>query len=164
MSERQTIAITGATDGLGKGLATELAPRGARLILHGRNEEKGQARIEELGPKASGELVWRLADLSSLDEVRNLAEALLEEDRIDVLVNNAGIGTAGRAQEALRRHELTFAVFSRSVSMTRHLPLIQRSADRQRQLGRPGFDRLRRRDAGAQLQRHPGHCRNSSPW
>ena len=119
MSERQTIAITGATDGLGKGLATELAPRGARLILHGRNEEKGQARIEELGPKASGELVWRLADLSSLDEVRNLAEALLEEDRIDVLVNNAGIGTAGSRRRALRATAHLRGQLPRSVSPDR---------------------------------------------
>jgi len=130
VSERQTIVITGATDGLGKGLATELAPRGARLILHGRNEEKGQALIEELGPKASGELVWRPADLSSLDEVRNLAEGLLEEDRIDVLVNNAGIGTAGGRRESAEGYELTFAVnYLAPFLLTRHLlPLIQRSA------------------------------------
>ena len=48
MADQRTIVITGATDGLGKGLATELAPTGARLILHGRNEEKGQALLEEL--------------------------------------------------------------------------------------------------------------------
>ncbi len=95
MSEDRTIVITGATDGLGKGLATELAAGGGRLILHGRNEEKGQALIEELRPRASGELEWRRADLASLDEVRELADSLAVEERIDVLVNNAGIGTSG---------------------------------------------------------------------
>ena len=70
VADQQTIVITGATDGLGKGLAKELAPSGARLILHGRNEEKGQALLEELQPRATGELEWRLADFASLDEVR----------------------------------------------------------------------------------------------
>jgi NAD(P)-dependent dehydrogenase (short-subunit alcohol dehydrogenase family) len=126
----ETIVITGATDGLGKGLATELAPSGARLILHGRNEEKGRALLEELQPNASGELVWRRADLSSLDEVRDLADALGEEERIDVLVNNAGIGTAGPREESADGYELTFAVnYLAPFLLTRQLlPLIQRSA------------------------------------
>jgi NAD(P)-dependent dehydrogenase (short-subunit alcohol dehydrogenase family) len=126
----ETIVITGATDGLGKGLATELAPSGARLILHGRNEEKGQALLEELEPKASGELIWRRADLSSLDEARDLADALGEEDRIDVLVNNAGIGTARPREESEEGYELTFAVnYLAPFLLTRQLlPLIQRSA------------------------------------
>lgn len=130
MAEQRTIVITGATDGLGKGLATELAPSGARLILHGRSGEKGHALLEELAPRASGELVWRRADLSSLDEVRDLAEALLEEDRIDGLVNNAGIGTARRREESAEGYELTFAVnYLAPFLLTRQLlPLIQRSA------------------------------------
>jgi NAD(P)-dependent dehydrogenase (short-subunit alcohol dehydrogenase family) len=130
VSDAKTIVITGATDGLGKGLATELAPSGARLILHGRNEEKGQALLENLNPKASGELVWRRADLSSLDEVRDLADELNEEDRIDVLVNNAGIGTAGPREESAEGYELTFAVdYLAPFLLTRQLlPLIQRSA------------------------------------
>ena len=130
MTDAKTIVITGATDGLGKGLATELAPSGARLILHGRNEEKGQALLEELGPKASGELVWQRADLSSLDEVRELAEELGEEDRIDVLVNNAGIGTARPREESAEGYELTFAVnYLAPFLLTRQLlSLIQRTA------------------------------------
>jgi NAD(P)-dependent dehydrogenase (short-subunit alcohol dehydrogenase family) len=126
----ETIVITGATDGLGKGLATELAPSGARLILHGRNEEKGQALLEELAPSATGELVWLRADLASLDEVRDLADALNEEERLDVLVNNAGIGTAGPREESAEGYELTFAVnYLAPFLLTRQLlPLIQRSA------------------------------------
>jgi NAD(P)-dependent dehydrogenase (short-subunit alcohol dehydrogenase family) len=130
VSDGRTIVITGATDGLGKGLASELAPSGARLILHGRNEEKGQALLDELRPKARGELVWRLADLSSLDEVRELADALSEEDRIDVLVNNAGVGTAGGREESAEGYELTFAVnYLAPFLLTRQLlPLLERSA------------------------------------
>ena len=114
MAGGKTIVITGATDGLGKGLASQLAPGDGRLILHGRDEDKGQALLEELRPKATAELEWRRADLSSLDEVRDLADDLLEEERIDVVVNNAGIGTAGpgdgERQESADGYELRLAV------------------------------------------------------
>jgi NAD(P)-dependent dehydrogenase (short-subunit alcohol dehydrogenase family) len=130
VAEQRTIVITGATDGLGKGLADELASTGARLILHGRNEEKGAALLDELRPKATGELEFRLAHFKSLDEVRDLADSLLEEERIDVLVNNAGIGTAGPREESDDGHELTFQVnYLAPFLLTRRLlPLIQRSA------------------------------------
>jgi NAD(P)-dependent dehydrogenase (short-subunit alcohol dehydrogenase family) len=130
VAEQRTIVITGATDGLGKGLANELAPTGARLIVHGRNEEKGQALLEELQPRARGELEWRLADFASLDDVRQLADELLEEERIDVLVNNAGIGTAGGREESEDGYELTFQVdyLAPFLLSRRLLPLIKSSA------------------------------------
>ncbi|MFL5908708.1 MAG: SDR family oxidoreductase [Solirubrobacterales bacterium] len=125
-----TILITGATDGLGKGIAHELAPTGARLILHGRNEEKGQALLEELGPLAAGKLDWRRADLASLDQVRWLAGDLEVEERLDVLVNNAGVGTAGPREESEDGYEMTFAVnYLAPFVLTRQLlPLLKRSA------------------------------------
>jgi NAD(P)-dependent dehydrogenase (short-subunit alcohol dehydrogenase family) len=130
VGDERTIVITGATDGLGKGLANALAPSGARLILHGRNEAKGRALLEELRPRAGGELEWRRADFSSLDEVRQLADSVLEEARIDVLVNNAGIGTAGGREESADGYELTLAVnYLAPFLLTRRLlPLIERSA------------------------------------
>jgi NAD(P)-dependent dehydrogenase (short-subunit alcohol dehydrogenase family) len=130
VADEQTIVITGATDGLGKGLAAELAPTVARLILHGRNEEKGQALLDELRPRAAGELEWRRADLASLDQVRELADSLSDEDRIDVLVNNAGVGTAGPREESEDGYELTFQVnYLAPFLLTRRLlPLIERSA------------------------------------
>jgi NAD(P)-dependent dehydrogenase (short-subunit alcohol dehydrogenase family) len=144
MTEDRTIVITGATDGLGKGLATELAAGGGRLILHGRNEEKGQALIEELRqlktgragarPRIDAALEWRRADLASLDEVRDLADSLAGEERIDALVNNAGIGTAGPGDgdrlESADGYELRFAVnYLAPFLLTRRLlPLIERSA------------------------------------
>ena len=130
MAEQRTIVITGATDGLGKGLAKELAPTGARLILHGRNEEKGQAVLEELGPSATGELEFRLADFASLDDVRGLADELLEEQHVDALVNNAGIGTSGPREESEDGYELTFQVdYLAPFLLTRQLlPLIKTSA------------------------------------
>jgi NAD(P)-dependent dehydrogenase (short-subunit alcohol dehydrogenase family) len=135
-----TIVVTGATDGLGKGLATDLAPSGARLILHGRNEQKGQALLEEIDqhkigragarPRTTAELEWRRADFASLDDVRELADSLSNEDRIDVLVNNAGIGTARPREESADGHELTFQVnYLAPFLLTRRLlPLIERSA------------------------------------
>ena len=140
MGDERTIVITGATDGLGKGLANELARSGARLIVHGRNEEKGQALLEQLRqhqtgragarPSVNGKLEWRRADLSSLDEVRELADSLLDEERIDVLVNNAGIGRAGGREESADGYELTFAVnYLAPFLLTRRLlPLIEGSA------------------------------------
>jgi NAD(P)-dependent dehydrogenase (short-subunit alcohol dehydrogenase family) len=130
VADQRTIVITGATDGLGKGLAAELAPSGARLILHGRNEEKGQAMLEELRPRATGELEWRRADLGSLDQVRELADSLSAEERIDVLVNNAGLGSAGPREESEDGYELVFQVdYLAPFLLTRRLlPLIERSA------------------------------------
>jgi NAD(P)-dependent dehydrogenase (short-subunit alcohol dehydrogenase family) len=126
----KTIVITGATDGLGKGIAAELAPNGGRLILHGRDDQKGQALLEDLAPKATGELIWRRADFASLDEVRDLLDELIDEERIDVLVNNAGIGTAGPREESEDGNELTFQVnYLAPFLLTRQLlPLIERSA------------------------------------
>jgi NAD(P)-dependent dehydrogenase (short-subunit alcohol dehydrogenase family) len=130
VADVRTIVITGATDGLGKGLATELAPTGTRLILHGRNEEKGEALLDELRPRTAGELEWRRADLGSLDQVRELADSLSDEERIDVLVNNAGVGSARPREDSEDGYELTFQVnYLAPFLLTRRLlPLIERSA------------------------------------
>ncbi len=112
----QTILITGATDGLGRALATELASEGAELLLHGRDEQKGAATLAAIREETGNERMRFLrADLASLDEVRGLGELVLgETDRLDVLVNNAGIGTStpgfvGR-EESRDGFELRFAV------------------------------------------------------
>jgi NAD(P)-dependent dehydrogenase (short-subunit alcohol dehydrogenase family) len=133
MAER-TILITGATDGLGKGLAARLAPTGARLLLHGRDEAKGAQLLDQLGPSAAGEIEWLGADLSSLDQVGALADRVIEEERLDVLVNNAGVGSAepggGERVESEDGIELRFAVnYLAPFLLTRRLlPLLERSA------------------------------------
>lgn len=107
--DQQTILITGATDGLGRALAAELAAEGATVLVHGRNDRRGEATLREIGGRAS----WYRADLSSLAEVRALAEAVrADHPRLDVLVNNAGIGIEvdGPRQESADGHELTFQV------------------------------------------------------
>jgi len=106
-----TILVTGATDGLGRRVAGELAARGATVLLHGRSTERLEATSEEVREQTGSEkLRCYLADLSSLGEVRGLAEQVLSQhDRLDVLVNNAGIISRER-KESEEGHELTFAV------------------------------------------------------
>jgi NAD(P)-dependent dehydrogenase (short-subunit alcohol dehydrogenase family) len=129
MAER-TILITGATNGLGRGLAERLAPSGARLLLHGRDQGKGEALLDQLGATATGELEWLRADLASLEQVAALADRVLDGERLDVLVNNAGVGTAGDREESADGQELTFAVnYLAPFLLTRRLlPLLERSA------------------------------------
>ena len=134
--EEQTILITGATDGLGRGVAIDLAGRGATVLVHGRDDRRGTDTIEEIADRTGNESArWYCADLASLDEVRELARRVeSEHDRLDVLVNNAGIGTAepGSGDRVTSRdgHELRFAVnYLSGYVLTRLLqPLIVRSA------------------------------------
>jgi NAD(P)-dependent dehydrogenase (short-subunit alcohol dehydrogenase family) len=114
--DRQTILITGATDGLGRALATALAAEGASVLIHGRDEERAKETLAAIRAQSgSDKLRYLLADFSSLEQVRELAQHVAQEhDRLDVLVNNAGIGTSlpgdGRRMESEDGHELRFAV------------------------------------------------------
>jgi NAD(P)-dependent dehydrogenase (short-subunit alcohol dehydrogenase family) len=132
--ETKTVLVTGATDGLGKGVAHALAKRGATLLVHGRDEARAKALAAEL--RGAGALSVRvyLADLASLAEVRSLAGAVLAvESRLDVLVNNAGIGTTVPTRERAESRdgvELRFAVnYLSHYLLTRELlPLLRASA------------------------------------
>src|SRR5215216_3847528 len=125
------ILVTGATDGLGKRVACELAGRGATVLIHGRNRERLEATIEEAREETGSEKLGSyLADLSSLGEVRALAEQVLtQQDRLDVLVNNAGV-IAGERRQSEDGYELTFAVnYLAHFLLTRLLvPLLRDSA------------------------------------
>jgi NAD(P)-dependent dehydrogenase (short-subunit alcohol dehydrogenase family) len=132
----QSILVTGATDGLGRGLAADLARRGAAVVLHGRDDARGEAAIREIAEETgSDRLSWHRADFDSLAEVRALAEALEGEvERLDCLVNNAGIGTnlpgEGERMESRDGHELRFQVNYLSGFLLSRLlvPLLVRSA------------------------------------
>jgi NAD(P)-dependent dehydrogenase (short-subunit alcohol dehydrogenase family) len=134
--EQKTILITGATDGLGRALAARLAARGPELLIHGRDEERGRATIADIQTRTgNAKLHWLRADLASLDEVRELArEVRARCERLDALVNNAGIGTTlpgdGRRMESRDGYELRFAVnYLAGYLLTRLLlPVLERSA------------------------------------
>ena len=90
--EGRVVVVTGATSGLGKAAAGQLAELGARLILVGRNPDKTSAVIDEIVAASGNDHIRaEIADLSLMAEVEALADRLLEaEPAIHVLVNNAG--------------------------------------------------------------------------
>jgi NAD(P)-dependent dehydrogenase (short-subunit alcohol dehydrogenase family) len=89
----RTAVVTGATSGLGRAAALQLALLGARVILVGRNAEKAAAARREIAATTGNDnIAVALADLSLLADVRKLAQQLLADDaRIHILVNNAGV-------------------------------------------------------------------------
>ena len=103
--------ITGATRGIGRATATALARLGADVVMLGRDEARLDATRAELQRLTSNDRVfWVHADFASLDSVRGAAEEVSHRwPAIHVLINNAGINAARRAESA-DGHELTFAV------------------------------------------------------
>jgi retinol dehydrogenase 14 len=95
----KVILITGGTSGIGKATATALAAMGARVVVTGRNEERGERAVEEIQRDTGGEVSLMLADLAVQADVRRLAEEFQERhDRLDVLVNNAGVVQSERTE------------------------------------------------------------------
>ncbi|MFD7401934.1 SDR family oxidoreductase [Streptomyces sp. NPDC059866] len=85
--------VTGASDGVGLGLAERLARAGAELVLPVRNASKGAAALERIRASAPGAQVsTRVLDLASLASVETLADTLNAEGRpVNLLINNAGV-------------------------------------------------------------------------
>ncbi len=90
---QKTILITGSTDGIGKETAFQLAVRGYRVLIHGRDSEKVERTISEVKKKSgNNNISGYVADLSSLLKVKEMSVALLDtEKKLDVLLNNAGV-------------------------------------------------------------------------
>lgn len=90
--QRKTVIITGGNAGIGKEAARELARRGARVILACRNLDKGLRAAKEIYADVGRTVTVKRLDLCSLESVRQFADDVLNtEERLDVLVNNAGI-------------------------------------------------------------------------
>ncbi|PZG12186.1 short chain dehydrogenase [Micromonospora craterilacus] len=102
--------VTGASDGIGLGLATRLAAAGAEVLLPVRNPGKGAAAIATIRQRhRNANVSLRELDLSSLASVAALGEALREEGRpIHILVNNAGVMTPPDRQRTADGFELQF--------------------------------------------------------
>ena len=95
--DQMVCVVTGANSGVGKSAATLLAERGATVHMICRNRRKGEAALAEIQRKANRSAVsLYIADLSSPAAVRAVAKELSELDRIDLLVNNAGVYRARR--------------------------------------------------------------------
>ena len=110
--EQQIILITGATDGLGRAVASELAGQGATLLLHGRSEKRGKRTLDEIRAQTGNDkLTYYCADFESLSEVRDLSDAVRAgHDRLDVLLNNAALGIDPVRRVTVDGHEATFQV------------------------------------------------------
>jgi NAD(P)-dependent dehydrogenase (short-subunit alcohol dehydrogenase family) len=129
----KTALITGSTDGVGRMVAERLGADGWRVLVHGRDRQRGDEVVTAI-KKAGGTAEILQADLSSLAEVRRLADAVCKAtDRLDLLINNAGIGGGGPhgvRQTSADGYELRFAVnYLSGVLLTDLLlPLLRRSA------------------------------------
>jgi NAD(P)-dependent dehydrogenase (short-subunit alcohol dehydrogenase family) len=87
----RTALVTGATSGIGRAAANQLAREGAEVIVHGRDPQRGQQVVAEI-VQALGQARFIAADLSDPTEVRRLAD---EAGEVHVLVNNAGLSWFG---------------------------------------------------------------------
>jgi NAD(P)-dependent dehydrogenase (short-subunit alcohol dehydrogenase family) len=121
----KVVLVTGATDGLGRALAVELARGGATVLVHGRDPDRIAGTVREVtaaaaeaggGSGTAGDRVRAYqAELDSMFGVHYLAEQVIAaEPRLDLLVNNSGIGATvpggGARQESADGYELRFAV------------------------------------------------------
>jgi NAD(P)-dependent dehydrogenase (short-subunit alcohol dehydrogenase family) len=129
----KTVLITGSTDGVGRLVARQLGSQGAHVLVHGRDRTRGNQAVEQIR-QSGGRATLHTADLASLDDVRELAAAVRRDHpRLDILINNAGIGSASGGRQrrtSADGYELRFAVnYLAGFLLTRLLlPLLKASA------------------------------------
>jgi NAD(P)-dependent dehydrogenase (short-subunit alcohol dehydrogenase family) len=132
-SSRKVALVTGSTDGVGRFVAERLGADNWDVIVHGRDAERGAAVVATIAA-VGGAARFFSADLSDLAEVRRLAEQVAKTaPRLDLLINNAGLGTGGagvKRQVNAAGVELRFAVnYLAGFALTmRLLPLLKGSA------------------------------------
>ncbi|MBI4442401.1 MAG: SDR family oxidoreductase [Acidobacteria bacterium] len=107
----KVVMITGATSGIGKAAAEELARRGATVIVVGRNRQRAESTAAAIQERVANAAVeWMAADFTSLEQVRRLAEEFrARHNQLHVLLNNAGLWWR-RRQVTTDGFEATFAV------------------------------------------------------
>jgi len=107
----QVCLVTGSNSGIGKETARELARRGATVVMAARSPERGRAAVDEVRASTGSERVELLIlDLADLDSVRAAATEVRERhDRLDVLINNAGLVLTERRTTA-QGHEATIGI------------------------------------------------------
>ncbi len=109
-----TVCVTGSTDGIGLAAATRLVAAGHDLLLHARSARRGREasqQLAELARSSGGSVHLVTGDLSSLEQVRGLADQLRERTPLAALVHNAGVWVRGQVPPtSADGHETTFAV------------------------------------------------------
>ncbi|WP_419862308.1 SDR family NAD(P)-dependent oxidoreductase [Candidatus Palauibacter sp.] len=120
---QKVVLVTGSTSGLGRELALRLGARGDHVIVHGRNEERGAEIVDAINAAGPGSARFYRADFASFAEVRTLAETLLADyDRMDILINNAGFGSAPDERWVTEDgHEYRFQVNYLSTFLLTHM-------------------------------------------
>jgi NAD(P)-dependent dehydrogenase (short-subunit alcohol dehydrogenase family) len=125
------VLVTGATAGIGFENAKAIAAQGAEVIIVGRSADKTKAVVAELKQETGNQQIdFLLADLSSLEQVRQLATAFLAKyDRLDVLVNNAG-AVFTKHEKTVDGFEMTFAMNHLSYFLLTNLlvPALEKAA------------------------------------
>ena len=88
--KEKTVVITGATSGLGRATALQLAQKGAFVLIIARSDTKANEVINEI-KKEGGKGQFIISDLSSMKDTKKAADSIIKVvDRLDVLINNAG--------------------------------------------------------------------------
>ena len=107
---KKTILITGSTDGIGKHLAKKLAKEGHEVIIHGRNPQKLEKAYEEVNSYSKEKSVRAYkADLQNMDDIYSLVAKLKTDfEKIDVVINNAGVFAGSSKTSTKEGVELTF--------------------------------------------------------
>ena len=120
----KTVLISGATNGIGKVTARELAHMGAQVVIIGRSKARTEETVREIQTVSGNQQVHSLlGDLSLISEVRRVADEFKQRfARLDVLVNNAGAVFAKR-QETREGHEMTLALNHLNYFLLTHLLL-----------------------------------------
>jgi len=128
--DQQVALITGSTSGLGRELALRLGSMGTHVIVHGRSRERGMEVVAAI-ERAGGSARFYAADLASLEQVRAFAQAVLDDyQKLDLLINNAGIAFGQERSVSQDGHELHFQVnyLSHFLLTQMLLPRIRESA------------------------------------
>ena len=102
--------ITGCNSGIGKVAAIELAQKGYEIIMLVRDSEKSRMAYEEIKNASGGKITLKYADLASLDSITKISEEIAAQyERIDVLINNAGLFKR-KFEKSVDSFEMTLAV------------------------------------------------------